>query len=334
MSGDEGRLDRPPPPARLARLPAALHRRYMIGVDTEEEFDWGRRRQWLSYGVSAAQAIPAMHRRFVGAGARPIYLVDYPIADAPEAVAAVNEALEHGGAEIGAQLHPWVTPPEGLGSTFAGALPEADEEAKIATLVARIEAAFGIGPVIYRAGRYGVGPNSAEILLRHGFALDLSPRPLFNYAREGGVDFRRFGPHPFRAGQGGELLVQPLGVALTGALRGGGWRLYAALAKAPFGLSFAARARLLSRVALTPEGMPFADAAEAVRLMLGEGVPILSFAFHSPSLVPGNTPYVRDQGDLAAFHRWWDAMFGLLARLGVSAISGGELIAGARAMRD
>lgn len=334
MGEGEGRLDQPPPPARLARLPAALHRRYLIGIDTEEEFDWSRRQQWMAYGVSAVRAIPAMHRRFADAGARPIYLVDYPVADAPEAVAAIKEALAEGGAEIGAQLHPWVTPPEGLGSTFVGALPEADEEAKIAALAGRIETAFGTRPVIYRAGRYGVGPNSAEILLRQGFALDLSPRPLFNYAREGGVDFRRFGPHPFWAGTGGTLLTQPLGVALTGALRGGGWRLYAGLASLPLGLSLAARAHLLSRVALTPEGMPFADAAEAVRLMLGEGVPILSFAFHSPSLVPGNTPYVRDQGDLVTFHRWWDAMFGLLARLGVLAISGSELIAGARAMRD
>ncbi|WP_336297258.1 hypothetical protein [Sphingomonas sp. 7/4-4] len=37
-------------------------------------------------------------------------------------------------------------------------------------------------------------------------------------------------------------------------------------------------------------------------------------------------PYVRDAADLVAFHRWWDAVFGLLARLGVAPASLAELL--------
>ena len=58
---------------------------------------------------------------------------------------------------------------------------------------------------------------------------------------------------------------------------------------------------LLSRVALTPEDMPIDDAIKAVRVAVGEGVPVLNFAFHSPSLVPGHTPYVRTAADLVRF---------------------------------
>jgi hypothetical protein len=32
---------------------------------------------------------------------------------------------------------------------------------------------------------------------------------------------------------------------------------------------------------------------------------LLDFSFHSPSLSPGHTPYVRTQDDLDDFYEWW-----------------------------
>ncbi len=338
--GDDGRLDRPPPAERLAALPPEIDRRFLICVDTEEEFDWFDRTRWHDYRVTATRSLPAAHRRFADAGAQLIYLVDYPVADDPASVEALGEVLQMGCAEIGAQLHPWVTPPREMpGSraipkqTFAGALPENEEEAKISTLAIQIERAFGERPTVYRAGRYGVGPRSADMLIRQGFALDLSIRALFDYSAEGGTDFSRFGPRPFWAGRDASLLALPLGAAFTGWSRRRGRAWYRRLSRLPLGLSVAARARFLARVPLTPEGVPFPDAAEAVRVMLGEGVPVLSFSFHSPSVEPGHTPYVRNAADLDAFNRWWDDMLDLLARERVTAITTRELIAAARHIR-
>src|SRR3546814_15706968 len=78
--------------------------------------------------------------------------------------------------------------------------------------------------------------------------------------------------------------------------------------------------------------MPAADALEAIRIAVGEGVRVLNFAFHSPSLVPGHTPYVCDAADLAAFHAWWDRVLDLLDRLGVAAHGADALIAAAEAI--
>ncbi|WP_136161546.1 WalW protein [Sphingomonas flavalba] len=325
-----GRLDRPPSPDRIATLPSSLRRRYLLCVDTEEEFDWADRRRWHLSGVSAAAAIPAAHRRFRAAGAAVTYLADYPIVADDAAVGALGETIAAGGATIGAQLHPWVNPPlppDTADSSFAGALPPELEEAKLAALAARIATAFGVRPLAYRAGRYGVGPRSAAALVRQGFALDLSVRPLFDYAAEGGPDFTDFGGQPFWAGEGRRLLAVPLGSALTGHWRrlGGGW--YRRFGRVPPALAVLARLKLLARVALTPEGMPIADALEAARALLGEGVPLLSLSFHSPSLVPGNTPYVRDAAALADFWRWWDAIFAFLAREGVEPVSTDALAA-------
>jgi hypothetical protein len=55
----------------------------------------------------------------------------------------------------------------------------------------------------------------------------------------------------------------------------------------------------------------------------------LTLSFHSPSLVPGHTPYVRDSADLAAFHDWWDRVFAHLDRRGIAPTTLAEVIAAA-----
>jgi hypothetical protein len=61
---------------------------------------------------------------------------------------------------------------------------------------------------------------------------------------------------------------------------------------------------------------------------------LLSISFHSPSVEPGHTPYVRDAADLRRFYAWWDGVLGLLAREGVEPIGANALIAAAWRARD
>jgi len=68
---------------------------------------------------------------------------------------------------------------------------------------------------------------------------------------------------------------------------------------------------------------------EAIAVAIGEGARLLNFSFHSPSLVPGNTPYVRDASDLARFWSWWDRVLAELDRRGVRSASLNEVIAAA-----
>ena len=103
--------------------------------------------------------------------------------------------------------------------------------------------------------------------------------------------------------------------------------MYRALGRIPKGRGLFARAHLLSRIALTPEDMPIADALEAVAVAAGEGLRLLNLSFHSPSLVPGHTPYVRDAADLKRFHDWWTAMLDEFERRGIRNASLDEIIA-------
>lgn len=315
----------------LIDWPDSFGRRFIVSVDVEEEFDWSRPFPAAARGVTAVAALPAMHERLAGAGVPVTYLVDFPVADDPAAVAVLRRLLAAGGAEIGAQLHPWVNPPHievpTHTASFAGNLAPDVEAAKLDTLVEAIERAVGTAPRVYRAGRYGLGPNTVSLLAARGFVADMSMRARHDYRREDGPDYSLVGPAAFRLPSG--LIELPLSTIFTGRYRRRGIRLHATAARVPKGQGVLARLGLLSRVPLTPEGTPVREAVAAVDAAARDGERLLHLAFHSPSLVPGHTPYVRTQADRAAFDRWWDAVLTALARTGYAPASLDEILAAA-----
>lgn len=304
--------------------------RFTVFVDTEEEFDWSKPVRRENRGTDAMRALPEMHRMFAAHGVPATYLIDHPIVSCPMSLDVLNEALEDGRSAIGSQLHPWVNPPFDEEVTpinsFVGNLPRDLEAAKLAVLTDAIATAFGKRPVMMRTGRYGIGPNTLGLLAAAGYRVDTSMRSGYDYSQEGGPDFTAIGNGAFRTGEGA-LVELPLTTLYTGAARAGGVGLYDALGLVPKGRGIASRLGLLTRVALTPEEMPIELALEAIRIAAGEGARMLLFSYHSPSVVPGHTPYVRDAEDLRAFRHWWQAAFGLLDQLGIASASHDEILA-------
>lgn len=320
---------RPPPPACSVAWPAGWGRRFTVFVDTEEEFDWSAPLSRTSVSVTASAAIPAAAARLRDMGAPLTFLVDHAIATAPQSIEAISRAIEDSRSAVGTQLHPWVNPPfeeiVDTANSFAGCLSPALEAAKLDHLDAAIRAAFGIKSKVFRAGRYGLGPNTLTLLAERGYRIDTSMRARYDYANIGGPDFSDIGNSAFRTSEG--LVELPLTTIFLGAARRLGTRIDRAVAAVPHGRGVLARLGLLERIGLTPEDMPLTRVLEAIRVGAGEALPVLNFAFHSPSLVPGNTPYVRDAADLAAFWRWWDGVLGLLARLNIRSASLDDLLA-------
>jgi hypothetical protein len=77
------------------------------------------------------------------------------------------------------------------------------------------------------------------------------------------------------------------------------------------------RLGLLERIPLTPEGVSAEEAIRGIDIALDEGLPLLNFSFHSPSLRPGHTPYVRNEADLDRLYDWWRRIFAYLEGRGV-----------------
>lgn len=283
----------------------------VVVVDTEEEFAWDQPFNRANTHTESVASQPMMHSAvFDRFGIVPTYMVDWPVATASAAVQTLKTLHAEGRCEIGAQLHPWVSPPfDELvceHNSFAGNLPQALERAKLTALTDQIETAFGLRPIAYKAGRYGIGAHSAEILASLGYRIDTSVVPYTSFAALGGPDFTGFDEHPFWFGTGTrQLLELPVTTGFCGLLREHGRTLYPMAqhgigARARLG-AILARTRMLERIRLSPEGAGAADLKRVVRQQLASGCKIFSLSYHSPSLVPGHTPYVRSPADLAAF---------------------------------
>ncbi|WHO40926.1 polysaccharide deacetylase family protein [Sphingobium sp. AP49] len=319
----DGNLLRAPLPEDMIALDPAFGTRFMLFVDTEEEFDWNAPFSRQAQGVTALAGMARGQAYFAAAGVKPIYVTDYPVVENDAAAAMMAEWVDADAADIGAHLHPWVNPPHveevSAPNSYVGFLPEAVEAAKLEALARRIADRFGQRPTVYRAGRYGVGMNSARLLEAAGFRLDTSVRSRFDYSDQYGPDFHGLPQNPYWAGPNRSLMELPLSTAITGLLRAGGERFYRATRTIGPLAGMLARARMLARVPLTPEGISAQEAMAAIDALMEEGVRVLNFSFHSPTLEPGHTPYVREERDRTAFYAWWDAVLNHLARRGVRA---------------
>jgi hypothetical protein len=290
----------------------------VVIVDAEEEFDWGTYARSQTSVRNIGSQGPSQ-RIFEKYGIVPTYAVTYPVATQPDGIRPLREFLQDGRCEIGAQLHSWVTPPfeEELGerNSYAGNLAPALEFAKLNALTRAIEDNFAIGPGLYRAGRYGFGAHTASSLARLGYRVDCSMLPWVDKRQRFGPDYRRVGVTPFWLDSDRSLMEIPYTVGLVGALGriSLGARLYPLIASAagvrlrlPALLS---RLGMLNRIPLSPEGTSLKEAKLATRRLLELGHRVFCVSFHSPSLLPGLTPYVSNHGERAALLDWLDQFF-------------------------
>jgi hypothetical protein len=285
-------------------------------VHTEEEFDWSKPFDRNNTGVTHLRELGRLQEICDRWDVPVTYMVDYPVASDKTAVAALSTVANLGKATIGAHLHPWVTPPfdeiVSNYNSYPGNLPRTLERAKLEELTSRIEKSFGRRPWGYLAGRYGFGKRSLSILQSLGYRLDLSIVASGDFRSDGGPDFRGYDNNCFWTDTSSVLRI-PHSSADVGFLCRDGRRCvdahqYAALRRlhVPGVLS---RLGAVRRVRLTPEGFSLRNLMDAARTLIAAGIRVLVFSFHSPSLAPGFTPYVRDQRDRNEFLSRIDGFF-------------------------
>lgn len=294
------------------RQPVATHLAcpvLCVIVDAEEDFLWEGPFSPTNNSTTSIGAQQKTHVLFAHYGVRPIYLATYPLASDPSAIGVLRAYQTDGLCDIGAQLHPWVTPPMAQGEaerfSYPGNLPIDVEREKIRRLVDAIETAFHVQPTVYKAGRYGFGPNSAGLLEEEGFEIDTSLIPRTSYRDSGGPDFAAYDYAPFWFGNQRRLLELPVTRAFTGVIAQRWPGLYhkseSKTMQALRARGLLARSGLIERITLSPEGSDLDAMRRLTRALLARGTQIFTLSYHSPSLVPGNTPYVRTAYDLAVF---------------------------------
>jgi len=261
-----------------------------------------------------------------------VYACDFPIASQPVSAEALREIHSSGRCEIGAHLHPWVSPPfdeeVNRRNSYPGNLPRELERAKLERLTAAIEENLGVRPLSYKAGRYGFGTHTAEILEELGFEVDLSRCPPFDFTSDGGPDYSRATCDPAWIGTRGRLLSIPCTGGYVGFLRGSSTGLYRLASQRNLRAlrlpGILSRLGALERLHLSPEGYLPEHHQSLTRALFDSGLRTFTFSLHSPSLRPGCTPYVRTEEERARFldscRRFFEFFFGELGGMSMTAL--------------
>ncbi len=289
----------------------------IVSIDTEED-NWRPSRDGIT--VENIRELPRLDALFQRLGVRATYFTTSQVARHDWAAGSLRELLG-GGAERGAHLHPWNTPPLDEPfvprNTMLKNLPAALQLAKVERLTAVLHEAFGGRPVAFRAGRYGLGPDTVKALIRCGYRVDSSVTPFVSWEDDDdGPTFVGAPLRPYRLSGNADVRVpQPDGALVELPMSIGysrppsvPWRglhrLLSARALRRLHLrGVAARLGLLRRIALSPETDSVTDMLTLTRRLLDAGVGHLHLFFHSPSLRPGLSEFNPDADSVEGMYR-------------------------------
>jgi len=294
----------------------------LVVIDTEEEFDWKKPVNSSNCAVGHMDYLDRCQDIFNEYNIVPCYVVDYPIVSQQAGCRLLKKFHSAGQCEIGAHLHPWVNPPFAEGAlaaqSYPGNLPFDLELEKMRVLKSLVDTEFGQNTKVYKAGRHGFGPNTEHILQLLGFEIDVSVSPPVDYSQDGGPDYTHYTAHPFWFGQN-RLLELPM----TGAFVGNAGRYSPDVYKLAQTLKkmrvpgILSRLNVVDRLVLSPEGFNQREHRKLTEALFKTGSRVFTWSFHSPSLVPGHTMYVKNDKELTQFlgefRRFFDFFFGELA---------------------
>lgn len=286
-----------------------------ITIDTEED-NWG---QYTSadYTFNNIESIPLIQGIFDRYGAIPIYLISYPVVENERARAILLNIFDDGRCEIGAHCHPWNTPPfqeeANIRNTMLCNLPYEIILRKIETLHEAIVNRFKMLPICFRAGRFGFGPLVARCIHELEYKIDTSVTPFTDWTELEGPDFSnadvfsyRFDPSSILSKNGNGCLLE---VPATIGFFQNNLKLCSRILKwilrrplSPFHLvGILDRFGILNRRWLSPEVSCNHDMITLTKNLIQLGYVDLNMTFHSTSLLPGKSPFVRNENDLNRF---------------------------------
>jgi hypothetical protein len=288
--------------------------RFFITIDTEED-DWGEFRT-TGFSLEGVHQLFRVQEIFDRYGAVPTYLINYPVAQDDKARVFFLENLAKNRCEIGGHCHPWNTPPFGEElnerNSMLCNLPKSAVTNKIAALQDQITKSLGIKPLCFRAGRWGSSPDVAAAIHQLGFRVDTSVTPFIDWTYCTGPDYRTAPTYAYRFNPNDILSPAPSGPLLEVPASIGFLQRYQGFCRLSIGWGgdiarrlhipgILNRTRLVNLRWLSPEESNLREMLALAKRSLLRGCSYLNMSFHSTTLVPGRSPFVRTQEDLERF---------------------------------
>jgi len=295
----------PSPETAVAPAGGTLGPRLLVTVDVEEEFDWSVI-ACARHTIRGVEGLTLFHRECRAIGVSPVYLATYAMIGDPAYGSFLRQVQAEGSAEVGIHLHSWLTPPHweiiNDFNSYQINLPRHVEYAKLKALCRAFEQGFGVAPSLHRAGRWGGGSRTSDLLESLGLRVDLSPSAGFANAC---VDFRNLDGSAFWAGPNRTVLVLP-----ASGLRhvsGPDWLSTAVLSgleRYPRMIgTVAAHLPISKLVRFSADGQTIHILTHMARLLRLRNVKTVIYTLHSTSLYAGGNPYAPDAAAAAALLR-------------------------------
>ena len=237
----------------------------------------------------------------------PVYLTNNEMAESDQFCAFLKGKASENKCEVGMHLHAWNTQPTyALKKKYSGLpyITEYPEEIiyeKHLYLKQKIEDRTGVSPVSYRAGHWATNESLFKVLDQLNFTVDCSVTPGISWSGcEGltvpsGNDYRSANIKPYRISK--NIIEVPLTSAKFRTFYGSNMKQR--IKNIAFGVSgvlrpAAASLEIMKRTALHVEK---------------SGNNYLEFMIHSSELMPGGSPYFKNEEEIEQMYRTMEDFF-------------------------
>lgn len=296
-----------------------MKKNFIITVDTEGD------NQWNIYNgqditTENANFIPRFQEMCEGFGFKPVYLVNYEMANNDFLMDYLKKKQKEGVCEIGTHLHSWNSPPEHElerkfeGNPYITEYPEQIVYEKIDFMTKLIESKVGIRPVVHRAGRWASSDCMFDILSELGYIADcsvVSGCNMLNYPGKTvsyGFDYRTYPNEAYLVKD--NLIEIPMTVK----------HIQHTLA----GKSIKNRAKNLI-VGKDRWLRPAISTVKEMKLHIDErvenGSDYAEFMIHSTELMPGGSPYFKNSRDVEREYKDMRTIFTYAVQCGFEGIT-------------
>jgi hypothetical protein len=306
----------------------------VITIDTEED-NWGQY-DLDNYSVNNIENVGKLQSIFDRFNVKPTYLVTYPVVGDKNAVSLLKRIMDGDKCEIGSHCHPWNTPPfeeqRNDRNSMLCNLSADLQIKKIHNLHQIIADKFGRTPTSFRAGRWGFGKETVQILSQVGYAVDSSVLAFQNWEEYGGPDYSNISPEIFtyaeeKLAQGvpsTSLLEVPASAGFTQnnfQLCNQMWQLLEGKCMQKLHLrGILRRFGILSKFWLSPETSNTSEMIKLTTAMMHQGYRIANMFFHSTALKAGLSPFVQTMDDENQFLRRIEDYLAFTHRTGIESI--------------
>jgi hypothetical protein len=279
----------------------------VISIDVEEEGLFSGLYPRTSPGVTNVAELARLAFIPRDFGLPLTLLVTYQVARDPAACRVLAEWRDRYGAEIGAHLHPWNTPPfadlPDPEPVRSEKLPRPLLRDKFASLLSQVRAGLTVTPRSFRMGRFDAGPQVFSLLREFGLEVDSSVAPLTR--KNPDPRFFLAPADPFFLGdlgpEGKPLLEVP--ITLVPVVAGTTELIERLAAMAP--PTWGDRLRNLYRyggvAGVQPAMYPLVSLKLAAYLHRRRGGRVLTLYFHSSELKPGASRLFPSEAAVSRF---------------------------------